>query len=76
MVHRKSKPAASKWKITDRCQRLPEIEQSEATTYQMGGWNVWTAIKGFKKAWIMETVKSAQDIYTRCKNPSDDRRRK
>ena len=37
MVHRKSKPAASKWKITDRCQRLPEIEQSEATIYQMGG---------------------------------------
>ena len=37
MEHRKSKAAASKWKITDRCQRLPEIEQSEATTYQMGG---------------------------------------
>ena len=30
-------------------------------------------IKGFEKAGIMEGVKSAQDIYTRCENPSDDK---
>ena len=39
-------------------------EQKEAVT------------KGFEKAGIMEAVKSAQDIYTRCETPFDDRRRK
>ena len=35
-----------------------------------------SVIKGFEKAGIMEAVKSFQDIYTRCENPYDDRRRK
>ena len=30
-------------------------------------------IKGLKKTGIMETVKSAHDTYTRCKNPFDNR---
>ena len=30
-------------------------------------------VKGLKKAGIMETVKSAQDTYTRCENPFDTR---
>ena len=33
-------------------------------------------MKGFEKAGIMKAVKSAQDIYTRCENPFDDRRSK
>ena len=33
-------------------------------------------IKGFEKAGIMEAVESAQDIYIRCENPFDGRRRK
>ena len=32
--------------------------------------------KGFEKAGITEAEKSAQDIYTRCENPFDDRHRK
>ena len=32
-----------------------------------------SVIKGFEKAGIMEAVKSAQDIYTRCENPFDNR---
>ena len=35
-----------------------------------------SVITGFENAGIMEAVKSAQDIYTRCENPFDDRRRK
>ena len=35
-----------------------------------------SVIKGFEKAGTMEAVKSAQDIYTRCENHFDDRRRK
>ena len=35
-----------------------------------------SVIKGFEKARIMEAVKSAQDIYTKCENPLDDRRQK
>ena len=35
-----------------------------------------SVIKGFEKAGIMEGVKSAQDIYTRCENPSDDKHEK
>ena len=35
-----------------------------------------SVIKEFEKAGIMEAVKSAQDIYTRCENPFVDRRRK
>ena len=31
-------------------------------------------IKGFKKAGMMEAVKSAQDVYTRRENPFDDKR--
>ena len=33
-------------------------------------------IKGFEKAGIMEAVESAQDIYIRCENPFDGKRRK
>ena len=35
-----------------------------------------SVIKRIEKAGIMEVVKSAQDVYTRCENPFDDRRRK
>ena len=33
-------------------------------------------IKGFEKAWIVEAVKSSQDIYRRCEKSFDDKRRK
>ena len=35
-----------------------------------------SVLKGLEKAGIMEAVKPAQDIYTRCENPFDDRNRK
>ena len=35
-----------------------------------------SVIKGYEKAGIIEAVKSAQDIYTGCKNPFDERCRK
>ena len=35
-----------------------------------------SVIKGFEIAGIMEAVKSAQDLYTRCDNPFDDKYRK
>ena len=54
-------PLHAKWMV-ERYEYLKEQKQS--------------VIKRFGKAGIMEAVKSAQDIYTRCENPFDDRHRK
>ena len=77
MVLRKSKPSANKWKTSRRYQSFPEIEQSEATIRKMGGWNTWvyqrTKDKRIREGWNNDIYK---DIYTRCKNPFHDKRRK
>ena len=55
------KPLRAKW-VTEMYEYLKEQKES--------------VVKGFEETGIMETVKSTQDIYTRCENPFDDRRRK
>ena len=55
------KPLHGKW-VVEMCEYFKEQKES--------------VIKGFEKTGIMEAMKSAQDIYTRCENPFDDRRRK
>ena len=54
------KPLHAKW-VVEMYEYLKE--QKEPVT------------KRFEKAGTMEAVKSTQDIYTRCENPFDDRRR-
>ena len=55
------KPLRAKW-VIEMYEYLKEQKES--------------IVKGFEETGIMETVKSTQDIYTRCENPFDDRRRK